>query len=196
MNNPLLPTERQSLVVCIFLDVDGVLNSAEMLMRIPGSFDRSDWVHMLDQAPCDRLERVLVATGAKIVLSSSWRHHWNAARMTVLLQRRGVKSADVIDVTPNSVLVNNCRRPKNRCIENLSSGGGFGVRGHEIQRWLTLHPEVARFAIVDDDSDMAHLSDRLVLTTWAEGMLDEHADRLIELLNDPERLAVPQIAVR
>jgi hypothetical protein len=176
-------------VKVLFLDVDGVLNSAAFLARVEGSFARGpDWVHMLDAEPCARLERVLAATGAKIVLSSSWRHHVDAGLMTVMLRRRGVEAAEVVDMTPHFVRVNNCNMQRSRCAEPLRRStlifapDEYGERGHEIQRWLTLHPEVTEFAIVDDNSDMAHLRDRLVLTSWGTGMLDEHADALIATL--------------
>jgi hypothetical protein len=86
----------------------------------------------------------------------------------------------VIDVTPHAVPVNDCRQRKNRCAALDASD--YGERGHEIQAWLSRHREVTEFAIVDDNSDMAHLRDRLVLTSWATGMLDEHADRLVAML--------------
>lgn len=55
-------------------------------------------------------------------------------------------------------------------------------RGHEIQRWLSEHPEVTSFAILDDDTDMAHLYDRLVLTDCEDGLQAEHVERLVVLL--------------
>jgi hypothetical protein len=46
------------------------------------------------------------------------------------------------------------------------------------------------FAIVDDDNDMGPLTPRLVLTTWARGLQDSHADALIRMLGraDDSRL--------
>ena len=169
-------------MIVIFLDVDGVLNSSAYMIANPGSFDRASWITMLDPIACGRLERVLVATGAQIVLSSTWRKRFNARQMQGMLRRRGAPSAEVIDVTPNGVLVNNCQRAPNKCVEPGVFSDRYGVRGHEIQRWLTLHPEVMNFAIIDDDSDMVHLMQRLVHTSWLTGMLDEHVDGLIEML--------------
>lgn len=171
------------MIPILFLDVDGVLNSSKYMTDNPGSFDRSNWIHMLDPVACARLERVLVATGAKIVLSSTWRRRFKPYYMTEMLRRSGAPSADVIGATPDSVLVNNCRRRTNRC-EAKVYVNQRGTRGHEIQCWLTLHPAVKNFAIIDDDSDMAHLGNRLVLTSWLTGMLDEHADALIEMLRE------------
>jgi hypothetical protein len=42
-------------------------------------------------------------------------------------------------------------------------------RGYQIQEHLTSHPEITDFVIIDDDSDMVHLSHRLVHTTWMHG---------------------------
>jgi hypothetical protein len=60
------------------------------------------------------------------------------------------------------------------------------ARGQEIQAWLDGAPrygiEVESFVILDDDSDMVHLADRLVKTSFETGLLDEHVDRAIAML--------------
>lgn len=54
----------------IFLDFDGVLNSVSYcrLHREPGV--------LLDPARMALLRRIVDATGAEIVLSTSWKEHW------------------------------------------------------------------------------------------------------------------------
>jgi hypothetical protein len=64
------------------------------------------------------------------------------------------------------------------------SGDAYNGRGSEIAEWLSRHPEVDRYAIVDDDSDM--LPEQVpffVQTSFETGMTDEHAAKLIEVLN-------------
>ena len=147
----------------LFLDVDGVLNSARFLRENPGAFDRGeDEAGAMDTVAVARLEQVLVRTGALIVVSSTWRILNTVEQILDFLHRRGAPSAKIIGVTPHLT----------------------GYRGEEIKTYLKEHPEVTRFAIVDDDSDMAPYHHKLVKTTWEEGMLDEHVELLVTMLNE------------
>lgn len=56
-------------------------------------------------------------------------------------------------------------------------------RGEQIAEWLAEHPEVTRFAIVDDDSDMGDLDSYLFKTDFNSGLTAEIADRIIEHLS-------------
>lgn len=62
----------------IFLDFDGVLNSASYcrLHREPGV--------LLDPTRMALLRRIIETTGAEIVLSTSWKEHWEATGFVVL----------------------------------------------------------------------------------------------------------------
>ena len=51
----------------IFLDIDGVLNCAKT--KNPRKFP-----YVIDQRLLKRLKRLLTVTGAKVVLSSTWRY--------------------------------------------------------------------------------------------------------------------------
>jgi len=145
----------------LFLDVDGALNSALFQQENPGAFDSADDAEALDPVAVARLEQVLLRTGAVIVVSSAWRRFHTAGGIQDFLHRRGAPSARVIGVTPSLT----------------------GYRGEEIKMYLKEHPEVTRFAIVDDDSDMEPFYDKLVKTTLALGMLDEHVELLVTMLN-------------
>ena len=57
------------------------------------------------------------------------------------------------------------------------------VRGDEIHEWLELHPEVTRFVILDDDSDMKHLLPYLLRTHPCEGLTDDITETAIKRLN-------------
>jgi hypothetical protein len=126
-------------------------------------------VKQLDTVAVARMNRVCQETGAVIVVSSTWRlgdeKDW--AKTKRKLRMAGLKGK-IVDRTAASVWID---------------GERANERGHEIQAWLTEHPEVTSFAIVDDDSDMVHLMDRLVKTTWDRGFEDSHAEQLIALLN-------------
>lgn len=146
----------------LFLDIDGVLNSAAWMEH--GTMHGHN-LGAIDPAACALLDTVLVATGAVIVLSSSWRIVVDPPKMQTFLHVRGCPSAQVIDRT----------------------GGYSGPRGSQIQRWLDGHPDRKRFAILDDSSDMEQLLPRLIQTSWARGLEAEHLGPLTEmLLREPE----------
>jgi hypothetical protein len=147
----------------LFLDIDGVLNSVEWMKH--GTMWGSN-LGALDPVACARLDRVLVATGADIVLSSAWRHSTSCEKMQTFLRVRGCPSARVIDRTPWG--------------SEMPPDSG-DERGHQIQHWLDTHP-TPRFAIVDDSTDMVHLLPKLIRTPWETGLGDEHVELLIAML--------------
>lgn len=58
-------------------------------------------------------------------------------------------------------------------------------RGAEIKAWLAECAEIESFVILDDDSDMDDLSDRLVKTKTDEGLLATHILEIIKILDTP-----------
>lgn len=130
----------------LFLDLDGVLNSRRTCMAF------GDFPHGLDPlavAKFDPVGLALVrhfcrATGARVVLSSSWRilHPWREVGEALQLP--------IIDATPRLA----------------------GPRGQEIAAWLAAHPEVEQWAILDDDGDMLpEQLPRFVHTRHDEGLV-------------------------
>jgi hypothetical protein len=141
-------------VKVVFLDFDGVLNGFE---RWP------DWAgrRWLDLDAIARLNVITEATGAVIVVTSTWRLS-PSCDVVRLLGSAGVL-AEVIDVTAD-----------------LAGED----RGTEIYDWLNNTAEpVDGYVVLDDDADMGYVSDHLVRTTWAEGLQDEHVDQAIAVLN-------------
>ena len=150
----------------IFLDIDGVLNSHDFLYRWQEKTarDRVEFKGnehlMLDPVAVGRVNRILTVSGAKVVISSSWRHGWPIERLKEILKTVGF-IGEIIDCTPR-----------------------YGKdRGHEIDEWLQNHNEGHDpFVILDDDSDMAHMAKHLVKTSFAHGLLDEHVEESIRRL--------------
>jgi hypothetical protein len=129
----------------------------------------------------EQLNRITEATGAVIVVSSTWRAD-GITKTRERLSEWGVK-ADCIALTPY-------------CNERDPATGLFkGVpRGREIQKWLDDYDrhEVESFVILDDDSDMEHLLPRLVHTPFEEGLTEAHADRAIAMLSDIAPSPLPE----
>lgn len=139
----------------IFLDIDGVLNSKETAQRHRGVIGIDPYLVAI-------FNRIIFATNAKIVLSSTWRlgkETRNEIRKQVM---------DFIDVTP--------RMP-------LRGGAEMKERGKEVRAWLKDHPDVEKYAILDDDSDFFDYQP-LFKTTWEKGLTEEIAKKVIKHLNE------------
>lgn len=144
----------------LFLDIDGCLNSGKYIRSLGKPFGTTRTDEILDPSAIDRLNRLVEATGAAVVVSSAWRIGSTAFGLQCVLQRHGFQG-EVIDITPHSA---------------------HGVRGREIQEWLNRNPEVKSFAILDDANDMEHLLPFLVRTNYDSGLLDSHVEDLIKIL--------------
>lgn len=177
-------------MIVVFLDIDGVLNSARYLLQLeakhralghagPSRPKRETTCacfkleHQIDAIAVERLNRLVIASGAKIVISSSWRKQLDLSELREVLATHGLVG-EVVGQTPDGH-------------EEPGMLAAYGhlerlYRGHEIDFWLRDHPEVERFVILDDDSDMAMHSRRLVQTDPDEGLTDQHVDLAIATL--------------
>jgi len=165
----------------LFLDVDGVLNSYTLIHKVhtdKHAMDKELWrEEHVDKLAVRRLNKILELTGASVVVSSTWRKIHSLHELRVILQRRGFKYPErVIDVTPELW---------------RDDAGNRLYRGHEIQAWLDGFPkDVTSFVILDDDADMVHLMPMLVKTSMETGLLDEHVDAAVAILNRGEKASV------
>lgn len=114
----------------IFLDMDGVL----VTMRSHLAAKEDGFMRHIDLVGCKLLERLCRETGAKIVLSSTWRLHFDKPAMSMILCNGGFSRVPWHEQWRTPQLLN---RP----------------RGHEIASWLEDNP-VEKFVIIDDDPDM------------------------------------------
>ncbi len=88
------------------------------------------------------LKRLIDETGAKIVISSSWRHSGLKIMQEMWIKRGLV--GEVIDITPSHSDKSRDHLPFKERAE----------RGGEIKEWLDAHPEVTNYVILDDDDDV------------------------------------------
>lgn len=152
----------------LFLDIDGVLNHVGAM---PLGKRRS-----FDPACCARLERIVAATDASIVVSSTWRKCVSLFVLKTQLASCGMDVSRVVDMTAD-LGGHRIKDATGRLLERREC-----VRGVEIDTWLSAHPEVTSFVILDDDADMYPHMARLVQTSWQNGLQDEHVGRAIALL--------------
>ena|SRR3990167_1924802 len=146
----------------IFLDFDGVLNGDDHPVFVEG------WPYAhLDIPLVERLNRIIAATNAKVVVSSSWRVRFNLDELREILISRGFVG-EVIDVTP--------RVPQRRFSEMIS-------RGEEVQAWLHQHPDVESYVIIDDINEFKGMKKHFVETNHRTGITDKDVERAINILN-------------
>ena len=142
----------------IFLDVDGVLNNGTWAIEM---FDKGVRVYhddILYEPALERLKGLVEATGAKIVVSSSWRQVPSAyANLTAWLEKFGMNIADKIPYVG-------------------------GCRGDDITAWFKRNPGEYSYAILDDDDDMDGHMEHLVRTDFDVGLTEEDCTKALALL--------------
>ena len=184
----------------IFLDIDGVLNGYNRWNTLGwdivckfNSERLRNWYRELTE-PCGvhekkvkLLAKIVHRTGAKVVMSSTWRHsYWkfvngetdsidDVKKLASLLNKYNI---EVIDITPKS--------PK-------------GIREDEIIAWLSRHEdEVDNFVILDDENfDLECFVDKELVQTSSiskgeiikgfahedTGLKRKHVKKAIRILN-------------
>lgn len=176
----------------IFLDIDGVLNV------IPQGFD--EFGGIFHSQFVDNLTHIIEVTGAKIVISSSWRQS-GLEFIKQMWEKRGYHG-EVIDVTPSLHLTRGgivFHSDKLQRHPTESVGGDSIPRGCEIEYWLGHESEnfglVESYCIVDDDSDFLYNQrNNLVITyknhshkdavDFGYGLTKKCAEKVINILNN------------
>ena len=154
----------------IFLDFDGVLNSQQWMdflreehhitVEDLGMLQRSEME--LDPDKVKLINDFATETGAKIVISSSWRILHPLNELCEMLLAAGISEENLpFDITPITVKQH---------------------RGREIEFWLSSHPDCTHYVIFDDSSDF-YPNQPLVKTTWDMGLLEGHIDIARGILN-------------
>lgn len=150
------PTEPCKLV---FLDFDGVLNCDVSVSQLGTRY--KFWPPSIKA-----LNELLAQSGARIVISSTWREHWTLSENAALLEQAGLLPGRIVGKTSVS----------------------GGERGNEIDCWLKSVPyPVESFVILDDKDDMAMHRQRLVQVDPKTGLGIKEARQALEVLVVPRR---------
>jgi hypothetical protein len=147
----------------IFLDVDNVLNTIYTTRRIFGCT-------FVDTRKLLRLRDIVERTGAKIVLSSTWR---------------------IADTPMNQLCRDRLREEfeRVRCPVWIDTTPHLPGRKRqvEIYEWLLHHEPLESFVIIDDwEKELRWYKDNLVVTTPTQGLTKERAELAIRMLNEGE----------
>jgi hypothetical protein len=156
----------------IFLDIDGVLNSVKSMTE---SGDRK-WSDEPVIENIGWLNLIIEKTNAKIVISSTWRHGNCASLFDRYFHALGI-IGEVIDVTPR---LDSYRGTEIKCW--LLEYESRRIK-YQDSSWCIYKDPIEKFVIIDDDSDMEDLIDKLVLVNNNIGLSKENADKAIGILN-------------
>ncbi len=127
------------------------------------NFHQRNFGTTFSKPACDNLSDILAKVpDLKIVISSAWRT-WGLKYMQDTLKQNGIDGSRAVGVT----------------------GKENGCRGYQIQCWLDRNPGVTHMAIVDDESDMDKLMNKLVKTNSFVGLTATDADRIVDMLKNP-----------
>ncbi len=147
----------------IFLDFDGVLNGTYYVNKVGG------YGIILDPEKMELLAYIVKSTNAKIVLSTSWREHWEQDESLCTQMGKDINrifgeyGLKIHDKTPEI----------------------SGDREFQIESWLDDNPEVSSFVVLDDmflNSEL--VNDNFVRTSgFLGGLTEEDTKTAIEILN-------------
>lgn len=158
-----------------FIDYDGCL----VAFSAPGKKRRPAKV---SEAAVSALNDLTRATGAKLVVTSSWRLRQSVEQLAAIMARWGVL-AEVVGKTPNipefvehldgdvkNFHFSNCRIRK-------------ATRGEEIEAWVRGFPELEGFVVVDDeDLKTPSLAERLIRPDPLVGLTMRDVEKAIDIL--------------
>ena len=166
----------------IFLDFDGVLNTENynLVLKRKGKICQDEYGALFDPNAVKQLKRIVDATGADIVIESSWKYLGLDA-MKELWEIRNLPGR-VIDITPSSV---SDEYLSNVDLDNLDASM-LHCKGLEISSWLSEKGQSnTRYVIIDDEYVVLESqSSNFILINPYEGITEEQANQAISILNE------------
>lgn len=149
----------------IFLDIDGPLNT-----ELDENKDPERYGHRFDNEAVGNLRKIVEATGASIVISSSWRH-MGIKRMHEIWRDWNLPGK-IAGCTPGS----------------LGDDNAFNTRGEEIQAWLDENAKGPKSYVIFDDLGFDHFLEnqylRLIQVDPHCGITTDDALHAIKILNE------------
>lgn len=171
----------------LFLDIDGVLNHDEWYSTNECKKLGSNWKKSSFDPICvERVNKILEKTGAKLVISSSWR---SMSDLDKIFDSVGLPTD--FYVTPYASIIYGLDPLR------IHEDNKLSWRGSEIKYWLNKHDPKANYAIIDDDADMLEdqlnnfvqtcgdkiYSPDLYFINEGSGLTEKVMNKVIEILN-------------
>lgn len=145
----------------VFLDFDGpmVPARAEFLQKRK-EFD------VFDPCAVAMLNNIIEITGTKLVISSTFGSRGYEKTLQVF-HENGID-------------------PGHLHADWVTERDPYRERADQIEHWIDQHPEVRRYAVLDDWDMTETFGEHMVLVSYNEGMLTGHRMKMIELLGRKE----------
>ena len=138
----------------IFLDIDGVLSGKKH------QISATENPPLIDVSRLEILREIVDNSGAKVILSSSWKKFWiKGCDFDCVFQNAGI---DIYDITPV-----------------------LGRKNEEISAWLNTHSEIESFVILDDaEYGWGDLLPNVIITNpdTEDGLEKKHVALALEIL--------------
>lgn len=160
--------DRGKKVRLLFLDIDGILNSETYYKRRAENKDTRPYpLSEFDPEAVKQYMRIIQETGAKTVISSSWRH---TDGLRSILKNVGFRGSPLdFEITPY-----------------LGTIRGLEIKKY-MEDYLDKYPEdkIENYCIIDDDIDMLYeQKDNFVkCDAYYGGLTKEKANEVIKILN-------------
>ena len=147
----------------IFLDFDGVLNSEKFVRNCMG------YGVIIDSSRMTLLKQIIDATNARIILSTSWREHWDVNKE--YCDETGLYIDELFKEYELEIFD---KTPKLRT-----------DRESEIKSWLDEHKSTKNFVVLDDAFLSADfLNGHFVKTSnYRDGLDEQNVKDAIKILN-------------
>lgn len=148
----------------IFLDIDGVLNHLR--------FNEDAQTCPIDEWCAQRLNDIIKATGAELVITSAWRYMIFGSQMTgkgfeYLLRSHGIR-ANIHGWTVSDEVI--------------------PARGNQISFYFRIHKRPAAYVVLDDNDDgISKAGHPFVRTVGVRGLTSDDADLAVKILNQVKR---------
>ena len=149
----------------VFLDFDGVLNTEQYQaqLAVNGKPTKDTWGPLFDPLAVENLRRILDATNAQIVISSSWQYVHSLDSLRMMWKVREL---------PGEIR------------DTLACGATYISRGEEIEYWLKRN-ERPDYVIIDDLDDFSPAQRyHYVETNPIVGISEVDAQNAIEILRE------------
>ena len=160
----------------IFLDIDGVLNCRTSKSYV--TMEDGDEFTGIDKDKVRRLASIVAATGADLVLSSSWKNGW-FQNSGLLFEQAGLAN--------HAKYLTRHLYKKGKLILRDKTPNSYKGRGYEIRFWLKTHPETKAWVILDDEEwhdfyEYDEIKRHWVKTDYETGLTNDDATAAIQIL--------------
>ena len=163
----------------IFLDIDGVLtNESSLQKKYEYRLRHNEYISEIDKQCIKRLSVIVQMTGAKIVLSSSWRNDWkNGIEQLKFEKSKWLQylfdqyHIEIIGITP---MIPRTEKQNEKY---------HSWRENEIMYYLKNHNDIKSFCVIDDEIfDLFTLKHYLVKTNRKYGLQESHIKEAFKIL--------------